>query len=522
MILITSSAYVDSEFRIEFGLLPPAFLPVGNQRLFERQLESLSCYFPAEDILISLPSSYQVGVKDNALLEKYGVKIIYIDDNLTLPNAILEAIHKTSGEMNGFRILHGDTLLNKFPVELDVVGIAITREDYQWEVESLSAEFESVWCGYFSFSDIGLLSECLASNPNSFSSAVKKYDEIKSLKKVNIDSWSDFGHINTYFQSRSRITTQRSFNSLKITDATVRKSGQYENKILAESAWFKHLPAELRIFCPQLIDDGFDQNKKPYYMLEYLPLPPLNEVYVHGKNQPFYWEKIFLLCNEFFGRCSEVILSPRDQSAAALDFLELIEGKTSSRLNEFFQQFEVGWDSELVINGQSVPSLDFIFKDCVARSKSLPRVPAVMHGDFCLSNILFDSRIDRIKVIDPRGLNAFGEYCNFGDLAYDLAKLTHSIIGLYDFIIAGAFDLNYKLESGNAQFNISIFCDDRIHSIQERFKDSVMVKMLRPLDVMPLTILLFLSMLPLHADNPKRQLAFLANALYLYDNYINK
>jgi hypothetical protein len=145
-----------------------------------------------------------------------------------------------------------------------------------------------------------------------------------------------------------------------------------------------------------------------------------------------------------------------------------------------------------------------------------------MHGDFCLSNILFDSRIDRIKVIDPRGLNAFGEYSSFGDLAYDLAKLTHSILGLYDFIIAGAFDLNFNLDSEKAQFNILIFCDDRIKSIQKRFKDSVLVDKLRPLDVMPLTILLFLSMLPLHADNPKRQLAFLANALYLYENYINE
>jgi hypothetical protein len=35
-------------------------------------------------------------------------------------------------------------------------------------------------------------------------------------------------------------------------------------------------------------------------------------------------------------------------------------------------------------------------------------------------------------------------------------------------------------------------------------------------DVQPLVVLLFLSMLPLHSDNPARQAAFFANALRLY------
>jgi hypothetical protein len=38
MILITSAAYVNSEFQIEFGKIPPSFLPVGNKRLFEHQI----------------------------------------------------------------------------------------------------------------------------------------------------------------------------------------------------------------------------------------------------------------------------------------------------------------------------------------------------------------------------------------------------------------------------------------------------------------------------------------------------
>ena len=56
MILIASAAYVNSEFQIEFGKLPPAFLPVGNRRLFERQIELL----PVSYTHLTLPTIYSV------------------------------------------------------------------------------------------------------------------------------------------------------------------------------------------------------------------------------------------------------------------------------------------------------------------------------------------------------------------------------------------------------------------------------------------------------------------------------
>ena len=39
-------------------------------------------------------------------------------------------------------------------------------------------------------------------------------------------------------------------------------------------------------------------------------------------------------------------------------------------------------------------------------------------------------------------------------------------------------------------------------------------------DIMPLTVLPFLSMLPLHADRPDRQEAMLINASRLYSEYV--
>lgn len=41
MILITSAAYISNELRIEFGVIPPCLLPIGNRTLLEYQAESI-------------------------------------------------------------------------------------------------------------------------------------------------------------------------------------------------------------------------------------------------------------------------------------------------------------------------------------------------------------------------------------------------------------------------------------------------------------------------------------------------
>ena len=54
---------------------------------------------------------------------------------------------------------------------------------------------------------------------------------------------------------------------------------------------------------------------------------------------------------------------------------------------------------------------------------------SIMHGDFCLSNILYDLRSRICKLLDPRG--SFGASGIYGDPRYDVAKLYHSVYGLY-------------------------------------------------------------------------------------------
>ena len=66
MILICSGAYVEQDLTVEVGRIPPAFLPIGNKRLYEYQVELLSSY--GAEIYLSIPASYDIPRYD---LEKF-------------------------------------------------------------------------------------------------------------------------------------------------------------------------------------------------------------------------------------------------------------------------------------------------------------------------------------------------------------------------------------------------------------------------------------------------------------------
>lgn len=518
MILITSAAYVNSEFQTEFGRLPPSFLPVGNRRLFEYQLEFLKKNLSSQQVLISLPSNFSISIKDAIYLEKCNVRILRSDDNLSLGSAVSKALEISGVSGEALYLLHGDTLIEDIPASTDIIGIVKTDKDYKWEVESAASGFEAVWCGFFSFSSVDNFRSLLKESNNNFIEAVRSYATQFSVQNVWINGWHDFGHVNTYFLSRSKLTTQRSFNSLNIDEGCVKKMGHPFEKIRAEAIWFGNLPSGLKRFCPQLVESGDDEFGRAYYVTEYLPIPPLNEVFVHGKNPIFYWDKIFSLCSKFLLACSgyDEITNTNLESNNYL-----LGNKTWQRLEVFCNQSDYpGIDGLNVINGREIKSIRCIVQDCLARISNSDAVKGILHGDFCFSNILFDSRLDNIKVVDPRGLNEGGEITSYGDLRYDLAKLTHSVIGLYDFILAGAFDLDYVLNEDQSNFNLLIHTDERIKAIQEVYMARFFWGNTSPKSTIPLTVLLFLSMLPLHSDDRKRQLALLANAMRLYSEFL--
>jgi hypothetical protein len=111
----------------------------------------------------------------------------------------------------------------------------------------------------------------------------------------------------------------------------------------------------------------------------------------------------------------------------------------------------------------------------------------ISHGDLCLSNILWNGDI---LLIDPKG--ALNKNDIYMDEYYDMAKLSHSIIGGYDFINNEMYDFKIGKEF--------------IQEFKTFLKGKgVNFKLLRVYEAS-----LFLSMLPFHIENPKKISYFLS------------
>lgn len=512
MIIINSAAYVNSEFQTEFGEIPPSMLPIGNKKLIEHQYDSLAKSFPNETIFLSLPLSFE-GVEPE--IDEYlpgNLKVLYIADYFTLAEAILYILNVETVDIGPIRLLHGDTLLNEYPKNEDVITVSESTDEYTWEHEEVSKEKDLVWNGFFSFSCSRLLMKSLALSKGRFVEAVKHYKSTKALSVFEVCDWYDLGHINTYFKSRSKITTQRCFNSLRVSSGVVLKKGDSSLKISSEAQWFDKLPTRLKRYTPQLIDFGIDRSGSAFYEIEYLPMSPLNEVYVHGVNTARYWKRIYGLLEQYMAECRECETNTSEETLLNQADL-LYRNKSKRRFLEYLSSSQYEGNTEIKYKGRVMPRLSSIVDNCIEKAMSLPIVPAVLHGDLCFSNILFDSRSSGLKVIDPRGVDEEGSAMLFGDQKYDLAKLSHSVLGMYDFIISGRYKINQSNEEG---VELVFFDRNRLFETQEKFLSMSFIPGVSVLDCMPLTILLFFSMLPLHRDNASRQEAMLLNAVRLY------
>ena len=73
MFLIASGAYINQEMRPEFGSIPPVFLPLGNRRLLDFQIDLIQKTFPEEKIFLSIPDDFRPSEKHNKLSGDSGI-----------------------------------------------------------------------------------------------------------------------------------------------------------------------------------------------------------------------------------------------------------------------------------------------------------------------------------------------------------------------------------------------------------------------------------------------------------------
>ncbi len=512
--LITSATYIVEELSAEFGHLPTAFLPIGHERLYDVQFRLLG-----PNVHLTLPESYLVPEADRERIEAAGALIIAVPDGLTLAESILFALEMIGDTSGDVRILHGDTIIYDLPRGRDLIAVAAPPGVYNWgppsdsvlEGEDARPSVSQVMAGYFAFADGIALRRSLVCARGDFVSAVHAYRRDSPMRDVAVRHWLDCGHLQTYYRSRCSVRTHRAFNTVSMSFQSVEKRSEHAGKLAAESAWFEKLPPRLRLYTPGYLGRSRDAADRDCYAIEYLPIPILHELFVFGDLSEVAWDAILQSCFTFL----EESLVEQGTAVDPLALVHLTVPKTVERLAQFFSQTGLRDGDDWRYDGRPMPPLSRIAEMTAALVDfAEPRFLGIMHGDLCFTNIAFDFRTQRIRVFDPRGSIDGKTPTIMGDSRYDLAKLSHSIVGAYDFVLANryyceGFQSRDLLIRFPAQTSLEL-----VNKVSRGFR--LRGVGLHDRQILAVTIHLFLSMLPLHADRPDRQIAFVANALRLF------
>jgi len=346
--------------------------------------------------------------------------------------------------------------------------------------------------------------------------STKHCQEPAERRLQHVNSWWDLGHLDTYYQTKQTYwINKRFFNELAIQRGRgiIRKESTDQKKLINEIAWYLRLPKDLAYLSPRILDYSLDAFQ-PWLEMEFYGYPSLNDMYLFGGHDPGVWVQVLTALGDALDSMAAHRLVPSDPAVLKSAMREMYEVKTFARLDPLADDpwLSPFFASQLRINGQMVPGLPAVFE-------ALPRLAerlglyerdhfTIIHGDFCLSNILFDPRNVVLRVIDPRG--SFGAWDIYGDPRYDLAKLSHSIAGDYDLIVNGLVGTEWTPD--DFRFRPHVTARHRV--VKEIFAQWLAQRY--PADrhgIELIESLLFLSMAPLHKDRPDAQRAFLCNGL---------
>ncbi len=518
MFLIMSGSYVQSELSAEFGYIPPSFLPLGNKRLFEHQfkLAPSGC-----KVYLSVPEDYHINQVDLDWLTHNNISLLQTPRSLNVGQGLVACLNLIEESPNSpLHLLFGDTLFSQLPEGTDILAVSEAKSNYQWssvsnnDIEWLSesADNSNVVCGYFKFDEPRKLIRNITQEKWDFVKGIDRYKKEIGLSQINVSDWYDFGHVNTYYHSKAAFTTQRSFNELTINPSFIEKSSIKNHKIKAEANWFDCLPAMLKCYIPQYLGHTESAEGKFSYRLEYLHNTALNELYVFSEMPNSIWDNILTHCLNFIQDCNLEVAPP---GAICQNLHQLFETKTSERLDEFKTTKNFDLTDTWLFNNELSVTIEQMLIESEAYLPSESELPTLMHGDFCFSNILYDFRANRIKTIDPRGMTASNDITIYGDTRYDLAKLSHSILGMYDWIVAGYHKTN--VDWLKRKVNIIISGQVKHKDTQCTFIEMVSRRYgIAAVSLYAMQLQLFLSMLPLHSDDEYRQAGLFANVFRLY------
>lgn len=300
----------------------------------------------------------------------------------------------------------------------------------------------------------------------------------------------------------------RHFNSMKRESGKITKFSRNVAKIRAEHDYFHLLPDAMKRWLVMPFDYT-EADGGASYAMERLMLLDMGQQWINGGMSLHEFGRFL---EDIFRFIDERPRRPIGKDAARAHFRQLYIDKVKQRFAEL-QGMEVFRFVEDMARATGEPSLAAIFERYYAaiapHVERAPEYECIGHGDACFSNILYDRRTRFLKLIDPKGATCEDQL--YTDPLYDIAKLSHSVLGGYDFVSNGLYDITL-----GADLRLHLNTPEARHAEYARlFVAELARRNLDPALVRLLEASLFLSMLPLHADKPRNVLAFVLIALHI-------
>ncbi len=348
-------------------------------------------------------------------------------------------------------------------------------------------------------------------------SCVSSLDILQERKvtgdRIETEAFMDLSVLGNFLTFITSGFDARFFNALAGDEYTVTKRSTKIEKIKSEYNFYYLLPENMKMWFVMPYDYKEDPQSASYTM-ERFHMTDIAIRFVHGAVS---CEELSEILDKLFYfvqlRKSKTVNAAKAKEVADDLYLE----KLLSRMEELKKLPEYAQFDSLIAMGTKYENIDAIVShyknlyDTV--SKAYPEKEkklVVGHGDLCFSNILYSREANLLKLIDPKG--ALVEEDLYTDPYYDLAKLSHSICGCYDFFNSGLYQITMDRD-----MNIKLTIDTDPEPYIDIFKKYLEEKGYSYTKVRLYEASLFLSMLPYHMDQPGKVFGFLLNAIRILE-----
>lgn len=344
---------------------------------------------------------------------------------------------------------------------------------------------------------------------NELSAGLKPWDAANRIEDFfEIEGIVDIGVTSNFIQCITGNFDSRYFNSLNGDEYTIVKRSANKKKIKSEYTFYHLLPDDMKFWFVMPFHYIEDQNFASYTM-EHYHMTDLAIKWVHGSIDEAEFE--FLMEKYFY-----FFMSRHSRNCQKEEYRKIAESLYTDKVIDRIEQFknlpEYHKIAHLLDDPNGMKMIDdlvkkyFILKEKIEEKndRSDPLVSVIGHGDPCFANALYSKSTRMLKFIDPKG--ALTEEELWTNPYYDIAKLSHSVCGRYDFFNHALFDIRI-----DEQFSLLLEIPFDNSKYVDIFKKKTEENGFNFLKVRLYEASLFLSMLPLHKDHPFKILGFILN-----------